>query len=211
MEVRNTILVVAVLIATATFQAILNPPGGVVGGGTGDNNKQLTTNENHINATIMSTTTNNNLIPTNNVSYINATIFSNTTTTNPTATVDPSKRVLLKKTKVYGSVFTYRSFFENFYVLNTVCFLTSVMVIIFVIPSTLFGVLLFPTLVFLMLSYGMSFVVISPASFYAIIFSYTSYAFATLVYVSRAVYEIPCISRCRSQRLQMLLYLLERS
>ncbi|CAL5359715.1 unnamed protein product [Camellia sinensis] len=99
METRDAILVVAVLIATATFQAILSPPGGVVGG-TGDSNNQPTTNENHINVTIMSTTANNHLIPTNNVSYINATIFTNTNTINPTATVDPSKRVLFKKTKL---------------------------------------------------------------------------------------------------------------
>ncbi|CAL5441699.1 unnamed protein product [Camellia sinensis] len=98
METRNAILIVAVLIATATFQAILTPPGGVLGG-TGDNNNQLTTNENHINATIMSTTTNNNLIPTNNVRYINATIFTNTAITNTSTTVDPSKRVLFKITK----------------------------------------------------------------------------------------------------------------
>ncbi|KAF5959086.1 hypothetical protein HYC85_000295 [Camellia sinensis] len=66
MEMRNAILVVAVLIATATFQAILSPPGGIVRG-TGDNNNLLSTNENHINATIMSTNTNNDLIPTNNM------------------------------------------------------------------------------------------------------------------------------------------------
>ena len=62
-SLRNIVLVVAVLIATATFQAILNPPGGV--GGGSDN--YVLPNGTHINATISST---NHIIPFSNISHI---------------------------------------------------------------------------------------------------------------------------------------------
>ncbi|GFS42295.1 hypothetical protein Acr_00g0079120 [Actinidia rufa] len=67
MEMRNIVLVVAVLIATATFQAVLSPLGGV--GGGSDNN--LLPNGTLVNATMSST----NLIPFSNISHINATVL----------------------------------------------------------------------------------------------------------------------------------------
>ncbi|GFZ01131.1 hypothetical protein Acr_14g0007660 [Actinidia rufa] len=69
-DLFNIVLVVAVLIATATFQAVLSPSGG---GGSGGNN--LLTNGSNINATVSFT---NNNLPASNVSlksYI-ATIFT---------------------------------------------------------------------------------------------------------------------------------------
>ncbi|CAL5441649.1 unnamed protein product [Camellia sinensis] len=216
MEMRNAILVVAVLIATATFQAILSPPGGIVRG-TGDNNNLLSTNENHINATIMSTNTNNNLIPTNNVSYINATIFTNTATT-----VDPSKLVLLKKNKLSKSTFTYGDFFSIFYFLNTICFLASLTTIIFILPIQLVSILLYISLFYLKASYGVSFFVISPSSSYTIPFLILSCVFALLIYFMGPLWvaiggnlgvDFPLILVVGHQRkrLQMLLRLLERS
>ncbi|KAH7866616.1 hypothetical protein Vadar_022744 [Vaccinium darrowii] len=80
-EFRNIGLVVAAVIATATFQAVLSPPGGV--GDPSDNN--LLTNGSNINATVSSTT--NNLFAAN-TSFINATLF--------VPSDDPGKRLLFK-------------------------------------------------------------------------------------------------------------------
>ncbi|CAL5360721.1 unnamed protein product [Camellia sinensis] len=111
METRNAILVVAVLVATSTYQAIITPPGGVRGLGGGDNNNQLTTNTNgtHINATIISTTG----LPTN-VSLFNATIFTPSATN---TTYNPANQVLFHDATFKD--FTYGEFFTLFYFLNT--------------------------------------------------------------------------------------------
>ncbi|XP_028074058.1 uncharacterized protein LOC114276467 [Camellia sinensis] len=79
MDKRNMILVIAVLIATTTFQALLQPPGGVMR----DNN----TTHIYINRTI----TTANFISTN-ITHFNATIFTNNTDTtdNPTEIKGPS-------------------------------------------------------------------------------------------------------------------------
>ncbi|CAL5443221.1 unnamed protein product [Camellia sinensis] len=113
-ETRNAILVVAVLVATSTYQAILSPPGGVRGRVGGDNNNQLTTNTNGtlINATIISTTG----LPTN-VSLFNVTIF-NPSATN--TTYNPANQVLYHNF-VFKKDFTYGDFFTLFYFLNTRC------------------------------------------------------------------------------------------
>ncbi|KAA8515823.1 hypothetical protein F0562_018566 [Nyssa sinensis] len=46
-KVRNTLLVIAVLIATATYQAVLSPPGGVWQDDSGSNNNNDTAKEKH--------------------------------------------------------------------------------------------------------------------------------------------------------------------
>ncbi|KAH7867043.1 hypothetical protein Vadar_028194 [Vaccinium darrowii] len=125
MELRNIGLVVAVLIATATFQAVLSPPGGV--GGPGNNN--LLTNGTSINATISST---------------NHLFAANTTD------------------ELIGQA-TYGDFFVVFYGCNTMAFVLSMLMIMFVLPIQPF----FPlhvALYSLMLSYGASFSVISPSN-----------------------------------------------
>ncbi|KAL7167079.1 hypothetical protein ACSBR2_037700 [Camellia fascicularis] len=108
MDMRNTILVVAVLIAIATFQAVLQPPGGV-------KNNYSTPSHNYSNGTITTT----NFISTN-ITHFNATIFTNTND-NPA------------EIKLTNSI-TYGSFFINFFTLNTVCFLASITAMIFVLP-----------------------------------------------------------------------------
>ncbi|KAH7865659.1 hypothetical protein Vadar_009442 [Vaccinium darrowii] len=135
MELRNIGLVVAVLIATATFQAVLSPPGGV--GGPGDNN--LLTNGTSINATISST---NHLFAAN-------TSFINTT-----------DELIGYGQEGYA---TYGDFFVVFYGCNTMALVLSMLMIMFALPFQPF----FPlhlALYFLMLSYGVSFSVISPSN-----------------------------------------------
>ncbi|KAH7860349.1 hypothetical protein Vadar_012405 [Vaccinium darrowii] len=127
MELRNIGLVVAVLIATATFQAVLSPPGGV--GGPGDNN--LLTNGTSINATISSS---NHLFAANTTDELIG----------------------------YGQA-TYGDFFVVFYGCNTMAFVLSMLMIMFALSFQPF----FPlhlALYFLMLSYGVSFSVISPSN-----------------------------------------------
>ncbi|GMP93068.1 hypothetical protein CsSME_00043052 [Camellia sinensis var. sinensis] len=152
METRNVILVVAVLVATATFQAILSPPGGLRGLG-GDNNNQP--NGTLINATIISTTG----LPTN-ISNFNVTVF--TTPSNTSTTHNPANQVLYHDAS-FNSDFTYGSFFIVFYVFNTLCFFLSIATIISVLPIRFHSILLSLTLMFLIFSYGYSFYVISPS------------------------------------------------
>ncbi|KAF7134612.1 hypothetical protein RHSIM_Rhsim08G0166500 [Rhododendron simsii] len=166
MELRNIGLVVAVLIATATFTAVLSPPGGVGGGGN-----NLLSNGGNVNATVSSTS---NLFGAN-TSFINATLSI--------PTDNPIKRLLFKD----APADTYGSAFLNFYGLNTCAFVLSMAVIIFVLPvlNDLF-VLLQGALLFMMLAYGQSFSFISPSYGYSEGFFKVSYWCATMVYL----YEI---------------------
>ncbi|KAH7847067.1 hypothetical protein Vadar_021483 [Vaccinium darrowii] len=72
MEMRNVILVVAVLITTATFQAVLSPPGGsgVCSGGLSDDSSLFA------NTTMSMSSTSR--LPITNISHINAAIFTST-------------------------------------------------------------------------------------------------------------------------------------
>ncbi|KAF7128977.1 hypothetical protein RHSIM_Rhsim10G0025200 [Rhododendron simsii] len=63
MEMRNAVLVVAALITTTTFQAVLSPPGG---------------NDNSPFACINATSSTSSLLPTTNISDTNVTIFTST-------------------------------------------------------------------------------------------------------------------------------------
>lgn len=152
METRNVILVVAVLVATTTFQAILSPPGGLRGLG-GDSNNQP--NGTLINATIISTTG----LPTN-ISNFNVTVF--TTPSNTNTTHNPANQVLYHDAS-FNTDFTYGGFFSVFYFLNTLCFFLSIATIFSVLPMRFHSILLCCSLTFLILSYGYSFFVISPS------------------------------------------------
>ncbi|XP_057511766.1 ankyrin repeat-containing protein BDA1-like [Actinidia eriantha] len=160
----NIVLVVAVLIATTTFQAVLSPPGG---GGSGGNN--LLTNGSNINATVSST---NNNLPDSNVSlksYI-ATIF-----TPPDNSIE---RVPMKDP--HGRGLKYVTVFFIFYLLNTVSFVASIATIIAIIPFRDF-LPLHCSLLCLMMSYGLSFSIISPSYAYALGFLLSSWACAVLL------------------------------
>ncbi|KAH7866551.1 hypothetical protein Vadar_021881 [Vaccinium darrowii] len=189
MEVRNIGLVVAALIATATFQVVLSPPGGV--GGPGDNS--LFTNGTNINATVSST---NNLFAAN-TSFINATLL--------VPSEDPVKRLLFNgainagATRLLGVV-RYGSVFCQFYALNTVAFVLSMLMIMFVLPFRPFAIL-HGALYCLMWSYGFSFPLISPSDVYSLYFMVTSVVCAALIFAARSATILMCQ---RNKRLQML-------
>ncbi|KAE9467339.1 hypothetical protein C3L33_00753, partial [Rhododendron williamsianum] len=161
-ELRNIGMVVAVLIATATFTAVLSPPGGVGGGGN-----DLLSNGGNVNATVSST---NNLFGPN-TSFINATLSI--------PTDNPAKRLLFK-----DDPDTYGPDFLNFYVWNTGAFVLSMAMIMFVLPvlSDLFA-LLKGALLCMMVAYGSSFSLMSPpSSDYSEIFYLVSVGCAILVF-----------------------------
>ncbi|KAL7163398.1 hypothetical protein ACSBR2_039491 [Camellia fascicularis] len=153
MESRNVILVVAVLVATTTFQAILSPPGGLRGVG-GDNNNQP--NGTLINATIIISTTG---LPTN-ISHFNVTVF--TTPSNTNTAHNPANQVLHNEAP-FNTDITYRIFFPVFYFLNTVSFFSSMATIFSVLLMQFHSILLYFALSFMILSYGFSFYFISPS------------------------------------------------
>ncbi|CAL5438689.1 unnamed protein product [Camellia sinensis] len=182
-ETRNAMLVVAVLVATCTYQAILSPPGGVRGLGGGDNNNQLTTNTNGtlINVTISSTTSR----PTN-VSLFNVTIFTPSATT---TTYNPANQVIYHHYAAFNKDLTYGEFFTQFYILNTVCFFFSIVTIVTVLPLTRYNILLYVAISFLISSYACSFSVISPSHSSANYFLYGSNIFG-VVFVFLVIYPI---------------------
>ncbi|KAL7167085.1 hypothetical protein ACSBR2_037706 [Camellia fascicularis] len=156
MDMRNMILVVAVLIATATFQALLQPPGGVM---RDNNTPSPPSNTTHI--YINGTITTVNFISTN-ITHFNDTIFTdNTDTDTNTDTTDNPAEIMLTKSM------TYESFFFNFFTLNTICFLASITAMIFVLPMQLSSFMLHIPLLFLIVSYGIAFYSISPNPSYA--------------------------------------------
>ncbi|KAF7136288.1 hypothetical protein RHSIM_Rhsim08G0165500 [Rhododendron simsii] len=112
MELRNIGLVVAVLIAAATFTRVLSPRGGVCGG-----DFNLLTDGGNFNASVTST---NNL-------FAASTNFFNATLSIPTD--NPVKRLLFDaKDLEYGFAF------DLFYGFNTVAFVLSAAMIMFVLP-----------------------------------------------------------------------------
>ncbi|KAG5536783.1 hypothetical protein RHGRI_024271 [Rhododendron griersonianum] len=114
MELRNTGLVVAVLIATVTFTRVISPPGGIRGG-----DFNLFTDGGNFNATVTST---NNLFAAN-TSFFNATLSI--------PTDNPVKRLLFDaKDLEYGTAFFI------FYGFNTVAFVLSAAMIMFVLPAS---------------------------------------------------------------------------
>ncbi|XP_058180504.1 ankyrin repeat-containing protein BDA1-like [Rhododendron vialii] len=152
MELGTIGLVVAVLIATATFTAILSPPGGIGGGGN-----DLLSNGGNVNATVSST---NNLFGAN-TSFINATL--SIPTDNPADT--------------YGSAFLYFYVLNTCaFVLSM-----AVIMFVLPISNNLFA-LLHGALLFMMIAYGCSFRLISPFHGYSEIFFNVSYLCAILVY-----------------------------
>ncbi|KAH7865581.1 hypothetical protein Vadar_008573 [Vaccinium darrowii] len=179
MELRNIGLVVAVLIATATFQAVLSPPGGV--GGPRNNN--FLTNGTSINAT-------SHLFAAN-TSFINATFFIPTTD-------DPVKGLIGNGQPMYGN------FFLRFYYLNTLAFVLSTLIIMFALPFQPF----FPlhvALYFLMFTYGVSFPAISPSNGSAEVFLKVTIVFALLIYLCRGViYLSLLLGKPTNKRLRML-------
>ncbi|KAG5536784.1 hypothetical protein RHGRI_024272 [Rhododendron griersonianum] len=163
MELRNIGLVVAVLIATATFTSVLSPPGGVRGG-----DFNLLTDGGNFNATVMST---NNLFAAN-TSFFNATLSI--------PTDNPVKRLLFDaKDLEYGAAFFI---FCGF---STVAFVLSAAMIMFVLPGIPIFLLLHVALLYTMGSYGTSFYLISPSFGYCAMYVIASTLFGVLVYYCR--------------------------
>ncbi|KAM3397028.1 hypothetical protein P3S68_000540 [Capsicum galapagoense] len=115
-DVRNALLVVAILIATATYQAVLSPPGGVT---QGDDS-----------------------------------LFSplNITTTTTRGGRDRPGMVVLRK-----------RYFNPIMYTNTICFVISVGLIIFLVQTSRYSLPLQLSLVFMMSSYMISLLAIFPA------------------------------------------------
>ncbi|PSS04023.1 Ankyrin repeat-containing protein [Actinidia chinensis var. chinensis] len=195
MEMRNIVLVVAALIATATFQAVLSPPGGVGGG----SDKNLLPNGTLIHATMSST----NLIPFSSISHINATVVL--------PSDNPFKLIPIKDN--YENGFIYGDNFFHFYCLNTIAFLASVTAIIFALPIQGFTPL-HCSLVFLMVSYGISFNFISPSYSYAMGFMFSSFIYAIVVYcliIVQALCNTHSVSHLQKKRILMLYRLVMNS
>ncbi|KAF3672286.1 hypothetical protein FXO37_07601 [Capsicum annuum] len=115
-DVRNALLVVAILIATATYQAVLNPPGGVTQG-------------------------DDSLSPPLNI----------TTTTTRGGKDRPGTVVLPKR------------YFNPIMYTNTICFVISVGLILFLVQKSRYNLPLQLSLVFMMSSYMISLLAIFPA------------------------------------------------
>ncbi|KAF7134272.1 hypothetical protein RHSIM_Rhsim08G0165600 [Rhododendron simsii] len=173
-ELRNIGLVVAVLIATATFTSVLSPPGGVRGG-----DFNLLTDGGNFNATVTST---NNLFAAN-TSFFNATLSI--------PTDNPAERLLFDtKDWEYGQGFAI------FYGVNTSAFVLSMAMIMFVLPAIPIFLLLHLALFFTMMSYGTSFYLISPSFGYCATYKIASGLSAGLVYDCRlAMFAIDIIAK----------------
>ncbi|KAH6783317.1 hypothetical protein C2S52_008276 [Perilla frutescens var. hirtella] len=106
MEMRNAILVVAVLIATATYQGVLQPPGGVYSA-EGNNNA-----------------------------------LSRLTAAPPPRSEHPPGRMVMGTTK-----------YSYFMPTNTLAFISSTLIIIYVLPNRAFVMILQACLIFMCISY----------------------------------------------------------
>ncbi|KAI7981563.1 Ankyrin repeat-containing protein BDA1 [Camellia lanceoleosa] len=178
-EMRNTILVVAVLIATSTFQAVLQPPGGAMRGNYTPSPASNTTG--NINGTITTT----NFISTN-ITHFNATIFNDNKNTDTDANPDNTAAIQLTKSMTFGS------FFIDFFTLNTVCFLASITAMIFVLPLRLSSFMLHISLLFLIVSYGIAFYGISPTPYGDSFFhaSYIAFPCAYSVWITISIISL---------------------
>ncbi|XP_058187988.1 ankyrin repeat-containing protein BDA1-like [Rhododendron vialii] len=178
LEMRNAVLVVAVLITTATFQTVLSPPGG--GSGLSDGNS-LFANGSHINATIFTSTDNSSLFA--NGSHINATIFTST----------HNISLFANGSHINATVFTSMDdatnvFLSVFYAMNTVAFISSIaMINILILPLKVFAPL-HASLMFLTMGYGIAFLIIPPMYNLEFIFAFSAIAVASLLY---GVHYIP--------------------
>ncbi|KAL1532734.1 ankyrin repeat-containing protein BDA1-like [Salvia divinorum] len=75
MDMRNTILVVAVLIATTTYQGVLQPPGGVYSAEGNVERRQLGEGDHPPGRMVMGTTKYSYFMPTNTLAFISSTLI----------------------------------------------------------------------------------------------------------------------------------------
>ncbi|GLT93118.1 hypothetical protein SLE2022_109230 [Rubroshorea leprosula] len=148
-DMRNAMLVVAVLILTATYQACLSPPGGVWQG----------------NIDTSSTTEKGN-------------IGFSSSTTNGLPFTDSSNEVSVKnknpitKSKIGVSVMATPTF-AYFYFINTATFMTATCLVFFLLPDETINLLAIPVLLFI-LCYMLSMIYLAPFSICNFIFPYAS-------------------------------------
>ncbi|GKU87086.1 hypothetical protein SLEP1_g1537 [Rubroshorea leprosula] len=176
-DMRNAMLVVAVLILTATYQTCLSPPGGVWQGNLGDNDSG--------NSTSTEPATPSSLPNLRNRQF-SLPSFQATNATNAT------------ESKVGLSVMTTPNFIY-LYLINTATFLTTTSVVFLLLPNNTINLLTLPVMLFI-LCYLLSMMYLAPFPF-PIPFSSLLQPFAPII-VATLLFLVVCLPKFFNLNLQ---------